>query len=134
MTSERRRAWIDELEASLRGTSRASNRLLAELDAHVEDAICEEMAAGLDFGAAERAALARVGSVLDVARPWNDHASARRLAVRLRMLAMGVAAAAVLAPVGLAQRSDPAHKVPSTPKPAPKVVRRGPGAVPGRAS
>jgi hypothetical protein len=123
--------WMRELRDSLRGSRRGKCRLLAELEAHLEDAVAEGVADGLGLAEAEAAAVARLGPAVDAAEHWNADASARRSFNRFRILALGIAVAAVAAPVSLAQRSDrPSHR---SPKPAPKVVRQERGAAPGRA-
>jgi hypothetical protein len=107
--------WLEELAGSLRGPRRARRRLLAELEAHVEDAIAD----GLD----EESALARLGPPAAVAGRWNADANRRRWQVRAQILA-----AAVAAPVGFAQRPSPRHHPIVT-----KSSRPAPAASPGHA-
>ena len=117
MTSD----WLEELAALLRGPRGARRRLLAELEAHVEDAIAD----GLD----EEAALARLGAPAAVAERWNADTTRRRWQVRAQILAAAVAVAAVAAPVGFAQRPSQHHRAPATKssRPAPSASPRPAG-------
>jgi uncharacterized membrane protein len=110
----RRDEWLHELASSLRGPRHARRRLVSELDAHLADAFDAALTRGLTSEEAEAAVLERLGSASTLAHQWSADASARQWVVRARVLALGLAIAAVLAPVGLAQRghSQPAHKTP----------------------
>jgi HAAS domain-containing protein len=114
--SLQRQEWMEELGDSLRGPRRAKQRLIAELDAHVDDAIASELANGYTHDQAEAAALARLGAANDVGRRWSADASARQWAARARIVALGLVIAALGAPVALAQRSE--HKPRHVPAPA----------------
>jgi uncharacterized membrane protein YccC len=103
--THQQREWLQELGASLRGPRRARQRLVDELNAHIEDAVAAELADGLTLEQAEAAALARVGSASQLADRWSADTSDRRRTGRVRVLALGFVIAAVVAPVGLAQRS-----------------------------
>jgi uncharacterized membrane protein YccC len=103
--THQQREWLQELGASLRGPRRARQRLVDELNAHIEDAVAAELADGLTLEQAEAAALARVGSASQLANQWSADTSDRRRTGRVRVLALGFVIAAVVAPVGLAQRS-----------------------------
>jgi uncharacterized membrane protein len=113
--------WLEELAGSLRGPRRARLRLLAELEAHVEDAIAD----GFD----EQDVLARLGSPSAVADRWNADASRRRWQVRAQILAAAFAVAAVAAPVGFAQRPSHHHRPAATkssrPSPSASAWRHG---------
>ena len=54
---------------------------------------------------AEATALARLGTATEVGLRWSADASARRWTARANIVAVGLLVAAVVAPVGLAQRS-----------------------------
>lgn len=103
--THQQREWLQELGASLRGPRRARQRLVDELNAHIEDVVAAELADGLTLEQAEAAALARVGSASQLADRWSADTSDRRRTGRVRVLALGFVIAAVVAPVGLAQRS-----------------------------
>jgi uncharacterized membrane protein YccC len=103
--TRQQREWLQELGASLRGPRSARQRLVDELNAHIEDAVAAELADGLTLEQAEAAALARVGSASQLADRWSADTSDRRRTGRVRVLALGFVIAAVVAPVGLAQRS-----------------------------
>jgi len=110
--SSRHDEWLRELSSSLRGPRHARRRLVSELESHLTDAMDAALAHGLTSEQAEEAVLARLGSAAALARQWSADASARQWVARARVLALGLTIAAVLAPVGLAQRSHsrPAHK------------------------
>jgi len=103
--SQQRQAWIEALGDSLRGPRRARQRLIHELDAHIDDAIAAELANGVAREQAEAAALARLGTATEVGHRWSSDVSARQWTARARVLAFGLVIAAFAAPVGLAQRS-----------------------------
>jgi hypothetical protein len=105
MSVMHRSEWIGELRASLRGPRLARRRLLEEIEAHLEDAIAAEVAAGAETQEAEANAVGRLGPPGPLVESWNTHALARRWAARARAVAAGVAIAAVAAPVGLAERT-----------------------------
>jgi hypothetical protein len=96
---------MQDLRDCLSGPRRARRRLIHELEAHVDDAIAAELADGLTREQAEAAALARLGTATEVGRRWSADASARRWPTKANLLAVGLVIAAVVAPVGLAQRS-----------------------------
>jgi hypothetical protein len=112
--SLRRQEWMEEVAASLHGPRRAKRRLMAELDAHVDDAVASELATGHTLDRAEQAALTRLGAAGEVGRRWSADASARQWTARGRVVALGLVIAALVAPVALAQRSE--HKHPHTPQ------------------
>jgi len=99
------RDWMEELGESLQGPRRAKQRLVNELNAHIEDAVAAELANGLTPEQAETEALARIGSASELANRWSTDTSTRRRTGRARVLALSLVIAAVVAPVGLAQRS-----------------------------
>ena len=101
----RRQVWMRELHDSLSGPRRARRRLLHELAAHVEDAVAEEVANGASHEQAEATALERLGPADEIGRRWSADASSRVWTARVRILASSLVLAAVVAPVGLAQRS-----------------------------
>jgi hypothetical protein len=125
--SLRRQQWIEELGKSLQGPRRAKRRLIAELDAHVDDAVASELATGRarTLDQAEEAVIARLGAAGEVGRRWSADASARQWTARGRIVALGLVMAALVAPVALAQRSE--HKPTHAPRPAPPQVRQRPG-------
>jgi hypothetical protein len=110
--TRQQREWMGELHGSLRGPRRAKQRLVNELNAHIEDAVAAELANGHTLEQAEAAAFARVGSASELAYRWSADTSARQRAGRVKVLALGLVIAAVVAPVGLAQRSgsEPSKK------------------------
>jgi hypothetical protein len=55
--------YLDRLLLSLSGPPRYLRRTLAEVEAHLHDAVAAELAAGLPQAEAERAAVARMGAV-----------------------------------------------------------------------
>jgi hypothetical protein len=121
-----RSEWLLEFSAALHGPRRARRRLVSELSSHVDDAVAAELADGLAPQQAEAAALARIGSPRELALRWSTEASDRRKAGRVRTLVFALVVAAVLAPVGLAQRSG-AHSHGTPQGPAPRhLLRPGP--------
>ena len=110
--TDQQREWMQELRVSLRGPRRTKQRLVNELDAHIEDAVAAELANGLTLEQAEAVALARVGSASELAYRWSADTSARQRTGRMRVLALGFVIASFVAPVALAQRSgsEPSKK------------------------
>jgi hypothetical protein len=97
--------YLDELFARLAGPPAEIRRVLAESEAHLRDAVDNELATGASRSEAERAAIARFGSPSDVARAVN-HASAPARTVSvlaalaapaMRMVAAGLIAIGVSA-------------------------------------
>jgi hypothetical protein len=97
--------YLDELLTRLVGPPSEVRRVLAESEAHLRDAVDNELATGASRSEAERAAIARFGSSSDVARAVN-HASvpARTVSVlaalaapAMRMVAAGLIAIGVSA-------------------------------------
>jgi len=130
--TEHREDWLRALAGSLRGPRRRRERLLAELEHHLDEATEEELAGGAEPAEAEAAALRRVGTAGAVAAEWNADAAARRTAMRLRIAALTVVVAAFAAPVAIAQASGTSqprpHKQPQA------QVRRERAGAPVRAS
>lgn len=58
--------YLDKLLLTLSGAPREVRRTLAEVEAHLHDAVAEEMAAGKSQAAAELAALARLGALSQI--------------------------------------------------------------------
>jgi uncharacterized membrane protein len=101
--------YLAQVEPGLCGGRSARRRLLAELRAHIEDALAE--------GCTSEEAIARVGAVDDVVAAWRAHAVPVRAQNRLRgaVLALAVATTAAL---GIAQHAS-GHRAPP---PAPCAV------------
>jgi hypothetical protein len=131
--TERREDWVQALAGSLRGPRRRRERLVAELEQHLDEATAEELAAGAEPAEAEAAALRRVGTAGAVAAEWNADAAARRSAARLRVATLTVVVAAFAAPVAIAQASGTSQSRPHKPQTQTQVRRERAGA-PGRAS
>jgi hypothetical protein len=97
-------AYLDELLVRLRGDPRTARRLLVEAEDHLRTATLAGMAAGLEPGAAARAAIARFGPAGVVAAAQARTTPVRWITdvlLRLASFAVLLAAAALLA-VGLA--------------------------------
>jgi hypothetical protein len=78
--------YLDSLLLMLSGSPREVRHMLAEIEAHLDDAVAAEMAAGKSRADAEAAAVARMGAVDDVAgRPM---AFSRPTAALLRRTAL----------------------------------------------
>jgi hypothetical protein len=58
--------YLDRLLLTLSGPPRQVRRTLAEVEAHLHDAVAEEMAAGKSQAEAEQAALARIGALSQI--------------------------------------------------------------------
>ncbi|HEY2938900.1 MAG TPA: hypothetical protein VGJ27_03740 [Gaiellaceae bacterium] len=108
------RQFLFELASSLRGPRRARQRLLLEVEQHLEDAVRAETLPGCDPGTVESAAVARLGPAETIAASWNDGQSELRGARRrgYAALALLVALAGAL---GLAQYASGKAR----PRPAP---------------
>ena len=89
--------YLDQLLVALGGRARGVRRVLAEAEAHLEDAAAEGEAAGLTRAEAERQAVERFGPPRDVARRFGR---AGALADR-RLVAEVMSAAVALTDVGL---------------------------------
>jgi hypothetical protein len=87
-------ALLDHLAAALRGPRHTRQRLVAEVAAHLADALAEERAAGCDERAAVEAVLDRFGDVRKTAAAWNRDQARRRSATRRNALLIAVAAVA----------------------------------------
>ena len=85
---------LDELAAALRGPRHARERLLAEVEAHLAEALAEERASGCDDRHAAQAVLERFGDVQDAAADWNRDQARRRSTTRRNALLVAVAAVA----------------------------------------
>lgn len=90
--------FLAELARLLRGTRRHRERLIAELAAHIEDAVSAEEIAHTPPYDAERRVLDRLGGAEAIARRWNaDRRALRgRRHRRLAALAVSIAGAGAL--------------------------------------
>ncbi len=86
--------YLEELAHRLRLTPVSARRLLEETEAHLRDAVEEEVASGAEPTVAEHRALARFGTAREVARAANGGP--------LRVLGPGLNAVAQLVAVGCA--------------------------------
>lgn len=89
--SERRDRFVAELAASLRGPRRRRRRLVDEINAHLDDAVHDEVARGSTPLEAETAVLLRLGSASEIAAPWNDDRLLVRGDRRRKILAVALA-------------------------------------------
>ena len=64
-------AYLDELLARLRGRAGDVRRTLVEAEAHLRDAVDEQVAAGTELAEASRVSIQRFGSVAQVAATAN---------------------------------------------------------------
>lgn len=87
-------ALLDELAAALRGPRHARERLVAEVEAHLAQALADERAAGGDDRQAAHAVRDRFGDVQQAAADWNRDQAKRRSAARRNALLVAVAAVA----------------------------------------
>jgi hypothetical protein len=87
-------AYLRELKRELRVRGRARRRILAELRAHLLDAVEAEQSRGAEVGVAAQRAVVRFGLVAETARQFNCLA-ARRGAVLRRALVPWIAAVAL---------------------------------------
>ncbi len=88
--------YLDRLLLTLGGSPRQVRHTLAEVEAHLHDAVAEEMAAGKSRPEAEVAAVARIGSVHDIT--GRSAAFGRPAAALVRRAAL---AASLIGGVGL---------------------------------
>ena len=88
--------YLDRLLLTLSGSPRQVRHTLAEVEAHLHDAVAEETAAGKSRPEAEAAAVARIGSVCDVT--GRRSAFGRPMAALLRRTAL---AGSLIGGVGL---------------------------------
>ena len=108
-------AYLEELSVLLPRVSR--RRILAEVDAHLHEAAAARCARGEDPNAAERAAVARFGEPIEVARQFNAlgrHPSAigrRVLAIALASVATGGMGTATVWAFGASGHAHAAHHV-----------------------
>jgi hypothetical protein len=58
--------YLDKLLLTLSGPPRHVRRTLAEVETHLQDAVAEEMAAGMSQAEAEQAAVARIGALSQI--------------------------------------------------------------------
>jgi hypothetical protein len=86
-------AYLREFEHELRARGMARRRILAELRAHLLDAVEAEQCRGAEEGVAAQRAVLRFGLVAETARQFNCLA-ARRGAVLRRVLVPWIAAVA----------------------------------------
>jgi hypothetical protein len=93
---------VGELSSTLRGPRRARRRLLAEIDAHLRDAVSAEVARGVDEEHAAAQVIERFGDVRETSARWNGDRADRRGAVRRNALVVALAAVAATA-LGLTQ-------------------------------
>jgi len=98
-------AYLDELLARLRGPAGDVRRTLVEAEAHLRDAVDEQVAAGTELAEARRVSIQRFGSVAQVAATANRSLAGVRGGLVLgallwaagRMVAVGVACVGVAA-------------------------------------
>lgn len=109
--------FLADLAASLRGGRRHRRRLIAEVAAHIDDAVRAELAAGTSLSEAERIVLDRLGGAGVIARRWNTDRSATRGRRRRRLgtLAVAVVGAGAL---GITQYASGKPQPPSRHPPA----------------
>ena len=86
-------AYLDELARLLRRRSR--RRILAEVDAHLIEAVAAACARGAEPASAEREAIARFGEPADVARQFNALRRPRLRSRRSLIVALTCATASV---------------------------------------
>lgn len=81
--------YLDRLFDTLSGSGARGRRVLLEAQAHLEEAVERAVAAGASWEAAERMALARFGSVEEVARAHNVAAVLPARLALIRVFAAG---------------------------------------------
>jgi hypothetical protein len=97
--------YLDELLARLRGPASDVRRTLGEAEAHLRDAVDEQVAAGIELAQAQRVSIERFGSVAQVAATANRSLEGRKAVQVLgallwaagRMVAVGVASVGIAA-------------------------------------
>ncbi len=102
--------------------------MLAEISAHLEDVLTDELAASSDRDEAERCALARLGDVEDLISSWNARCTRLRRRVR-RRVAVIVIAAGISVSLSAAQHAsgrNPHHPTPAI-HPVPHLTRHDQG-------
>ena len=117
------RDYLRALEKSLAGSRRSRDRLLAELRAHLDDAIAERVADGVEPAEAEGLALAGLGPVEDVAGAWRARCARCRRHTH-RNVAVTVVATAAAAVLAVAQHAD-GHQNPAPAAPARQACTSG---------
>jgi hypothetical protein len=98
-------AYLDELLSRLRGPASDVRRTLGEAEAHLRDAVDEQVAAGTELAEARRVSIERFGSVAQVASTANRSLAGRTAAHALAalfwaaggMVAVGVTSVGVAA-------------------------------------
>jgi hypothetical protein len=119
---------VGELSTALRGPRRARRRLLAEIDAHLRDAVSAEIARGADEEHAAAEVIERFGDVRQTAARWNGDRADRRGAARRNALVVALAAVAAAA-LGLTQYAS-GKTSPQTRRCAPASLHSGAAAGP----
>ena len=112
MSRLNRDRYFQALAAELGGPRAARERLLAELQDHLDDAIAEEVTVGRAPTDADPIALARLGTPADVSAPWSIYVRRRRRETRKRAGVIALAAATACA-LAVVQHAS-GHRQPST--------------------
>ena len=112
MSRLNRDRYFQALRAELGGPRAARERLLAELQDHLDDAIADEVTVGRAPDEADPIALARLGSPADVSAPWSIYVRRRRRETRKRAGVIALAAATACA-LAVVQHAS-GHRQPST--------------------
>jgi hypothetical protein len=93
--------FLDRLLLTLNGSPRHVRQTLAEVEAHLQDAVAEEIAAGRSPSAAEAAAVRRIGAVHDVAGRTARFTQPAAALLRRGVLACSLIGGVALVAVGV---------------------------------
>jgi hypothetical protein len=109
--------FLDEVAGSLRGPRRRRQRLIEELQAHIEDGVRAALEPDVSVQHAERHVLDQLGTADQIAHRWNADQRALQGKLRRRLAAVAFAAV-VAAALGVTQYAagkpqSPRHPVPT---------------------
>ena len=112
--------FLGELAASLRGPRRLRQRLIDELQAHIEDGVHAALERDVSVQHAERQILDQLGTADQIANRWNAHQRALQGLRRRRAAALAFAAV-VAGALGVTQYAagkprPPRHQLPTDTK------------------
>jgi hypothetical protein len=93
--------YLDKLLLTLSGPPRQVRRTLAEVEAHLHDAVAEEMAAGKSEAEAEQAAVARIGVISQISGHPQQFARPAAALARRTALAGSLIGGIALVAVGI---------------------------------
>lgn len=115
--------FLDEVAASLRGPRRRRQRLIDELQTHIEDGVRAALEADVSVHYAERHILDQLGTADQIANRWNADQRALQGKLRRRVAALAFAAV-VAAALGVTQYAAGTPRSPRHPLPTDTTLHR----------